>query len=74
MGTLTGVFSQEADIESYTPAVLDYINFCTEAAMTTRTNKVFPNQKPWFNHKVRFLLQAMEDAFRSGHIPAYSIA
>lgn len=44
-----GVFSEGSDLEGYTSALLDFINFCTEAVLPTKTIRVFPNQKPWFN-------------------------
>lgn len=67
-----GVFAEGADLEEYADSVLGYINYCTENVTTQKTIKVFPNQKPWFNSKVRRLLQERDAAFRSGDQQAYT--
>ena len=61
-------------MEEYTSNVLDYIQFCTETVLRTRTIKVFPNQKPWFDGNVGSLLRARDTAFRSGDMLAYRTA
>ena len=61
-------------MEEYTSNVLDYIQFGTETVLRTRTIKVFPNQKPWFDGNVRSLLRARDTAFRSGDRLAYRTA
>lgn len=66
-----GIFAEGTDLESHTSAVLSCISYCTESVITTRTVKVFPNQKPWLNSKVRTLLRAQDVAFRSGDQQAY---
>ena len=66
------MFAQGADLEEYTSAVLAYLHFCTETVMTTKTIKVFPNQKPWLDRNMRLLLG--DAAFRSGDKPAYKSA
>ncbi|KAK3543143.1 hypothetical protein QTP70_011677 [Hemibagrus guttatus] len=48
--------------------------FCTDTVLTTKTIKVFPNQKPWLDRKVRSLLKARNVAYRSGDRLAYSNA
>ena len=68
------VFSQGANLEEDTSNVLDYIQFCTETVLRTRTIKVFPNQKPWFDGNVRSLLRGSDTAFTSGDRPAYRTA
>ncbi|KAK3532935.1 hypothetical protein QTP70_003799 [Hemibagrus guttatus] len=52
------LFIQSADLEEYSSSVLAYITFCTDTVLTTKTIKVFPNQKPWLARKVRSLLKA----------------
>lgn len=68
------VFSQGASLGEYTSAVLDYINFCTKAVLTTKTIRVFPNQKLWLNSNVRSPLRSRDAAFRSGNMLAYTEA
>ncbi|KAK0135194.1 RNA-directed DNA polymerase from mobile element jockey [Merluccius polli] len=69
-----GVFKEASDLETYTTSVLDYVQFCTDAVLPTKTIKVFPNQKPWMDSTVRSLLRARDTAFRSGDRLAYSSA
>ena len=64
--TDSGVFAEGTDLDEHTSAVLDYISFCTEIVTETKTVKMFPNQKPWLNSKVKTLLKACDTAFRSG--------
>ena len=61
-------------MEGHTSAVLSYISFCTESVTTTKTVKVFPNQKPWLNSEVRALLRARDSAFKSGDQQVYKEA
>jgi len=51
-----GIYAEETDLDGHTPAVLSYINFSAVNVPGTKAVKVFPNQKPWFNSKVRTLL------------------
>ncbi|KAK3567875.1 hypothetical protein QTP86_027317 [Hemibagrus guttatus] len=72
--TQTGSCLHSADLEEYSSSVLAYIAFCTIIVLTTKTIKVFPNQKPWLDRKVRSLLKARNIAYRSGDRLAYSNA
>ena len=72
--TVWEVFSLGANLEEYTSKVLDYIQVCTETVLRTRTIKVFPDQKPWFDGNVRSLLRVRDTAFRSGGMRAYRTA
>ncbi|KAK3554035.1 hypothetical protein QTP70_019154 [Hemibagrus guttatus] len=47
------LFTQSADLEEYSSSVLAYIAFCTDTVLTTKTIKVFPNQKPSLDRNVR---------------------
>ncbi len=60
-----GLFAEGANLDEYASSVLGYINVCTGNVITQKTIKVFPNRTPWFNAKVRALLQE-DAAFRSG--------
>ncbi|KAK3559559.1 hypothetical protein QTP86_013724, partial [Hemibagrus guttatus] len=51
-----------------------YIAFCTDTVLTTKTIKVFPNQKPWLDWKECSLLKARNITYRSGDRLAYSNA
>ncbi|KAK3560215.1 hypothetical protein QTP86_000764 [Hemibagrus guttatus] len=53
------LFTQSADLEEYRSSILAYIAFCTDTVLTTKTIKVFPNQKPWLDRKVCSLLKAL---------------
>lgn len=46
------LFAQSTDLEEYDSSVLAYIAFCTNTVLATKTIKVFPNQKPWFDRHV----------------------
>lgn len=64
-------FAQGADAEEYTSFVLARVQFCTEAVLTAKTLKVFPNQKPWLVTDVRSLFRAQDGVFRTGNMLAY---
>uniref|UniRef100_A0A3B3I9A9 Reverse transcriptase domain-containing protein n=1 Tax=Oryzias latipes TaxID=8090 RepID=A0A3B3I9A9_ORYLA len=68
------VFKDGSDLEAYTTSVLSYVQFCTDAVLPTKSIKVYPNQKPWFDGTVRSLLKARDAAYRSGDRLAYSRA
>ncbi|KAK3570817.1 hypothetical protein QTP86_027623, partial [Hemibagrus guttatus] len=72
--TVWELFTQSADLEEYSSTVLAYIAFCTDTVLTTKTIKLFPNQKPWLDRKVRSLLKARNVACRLGDRLAYSNA
>ncbi len=55
----------QSDLELYTSTVLSYINFCTDIVTLEKQIKVYPNQKPWFNNRVRELLRVRDAALRS---------
>ncbi|KAF0047409.1 hypothetical protein F2P81_001042 [Scophthalmus maximus] len=44
---------EQGDLEEYSSSVLAYVAFCTETVLTTKTIKVFPNQKPWLDGNVQ---------------------
>ncbi|KAM4573377.1 uncharacterized protein PAE49_008206 [Odontesthes bonariensis] len=68
------VFKDSSDLEAYTSSVLDYLQFCTDAVLPTKTIKVFPNQKSWCDSTVQSLLKARDAAYRSGDRMAHSRA
>jgi len=75
LSALTGECSSRgADLEEFTSSVLSYINFCTDAVLTTKTITVFPNEKPWVDSTARALLKVQDDANRSSDRLTYSRA
>lgn len=68
------MFAQNTDFEEHCSSVLSYIAFCNNTVLTTKTIKVFSNQKPRFKGMVRTLLKAWDAAYRSGDGLAYSKA
>ncbi len=52
------------NIHEYTETVSDYIGWCTSICVPTRTVRIYPNQKPWFNADIRRKIRKRCDAFR----------
>ncbi len=44
------------DMDTHTIVVSDYIKFCVESVIPTKTYKMFPNNKPWVSKKLKQLL------------------
>ena len=69
------VFKEATDnIHDYTETVSGYIEWCTSICIPTRTTRVFPNQKPWFNADVRLKIRNRCAAFKSGDTTEYKRA
>ena len=45
--------------------ITEYINFCVDSIIPSRTVKCFPNNKPWFTTDLRELLNRKKRAFRN---------
>ncbi|XP_062863986.1 tyrosine-protein kinase receptor [Trichomycterus rosablanca] len=54
------------DIDSLTHCITDYVNFCVENTVPTKTVRCFSNNKPWINPDIKALLKKKKRAFRSG--------
>ncbi|XP_078810597.1 uncharacterized protein LOC144994953 [Oryzias latipes] len=54
------------DIDGMTDCITEYIKFCEESVMPTRTVRCFPNNKPWISCDLKNLLNRKKRAFRSG--------
>ena len=54
------------DIDNLTDCLMDYINFCVENTVPTRTVRCFSNNKPWINPEIKALLKEEKRAFKSG--------
>ena len=59
--------SHGEDIDSLTGCVTDYVNFCVDNTVSTRTVRCFSNNKPWINPNIKALLKEKNRAFRSGN-------
>ena len=68
------VFSDSATLHEYTEAVIDYVKFCVDSCIPTRTFRVYPNEKPWVNRDVRVKLYERTVAFKSGDDARYKTA
>nr|XP_057907087.1 uncharacterized protein LOC131104187 [Doryrhamphus excisus] len=55
------------DIDSLTDCITDYINFCVENTVPTRTVRCFSNNKPWINPDIKALLKEKKRVFKSGN-------
>lgn len=58
----------------FTDSVLCYIKNCIETVTVDKCIRIYPNQKPWMNKKVRQLLKERNNAFKSGDTAIYSTA
>ncbi|KAI4897881.1 hypothetical protein NFI96_029587, partial [Prochilodus magdalenae] len=54
------------DIDGLTECITDYINFCVDSTVPTRTVKCYPNNKPWVTKDIKALLNKKKRAFRAG--------
>ena len=46
--------------------VCDYIRFCEDMIIPTKTIKVFPNNKPWITKSIKILLNEKKIVFQTG--------
>ncbi|KAI3361240.1 hypothetical protein L3Q82_013435 [Scortum barcoo] len=54
-------------VVSQPTALTDYINFCVENTVPTRTVRSFSNSKPWIPQDIKALLKKKRRAFESGN-------
>ncbi len=59
--------ASDDDIEAYSDKVMCFIRKCIEDVVSTKTIRIYPNQKPWTNSDVRSALSARTSAFKSGN-------
>ena len=55
-----------ADVNEAADVVCDYIRFCEDMIIPTKTIKVSPNNKPWITKSVTALLNEKKIAFQKG--------
>lgn len=69
------IFREASDnIHKYTDTVSSYIEWYTSICIPSRTIRVLPNQKPWFNADVRIKIKKRSIAFKSGDVMEYKHA
>ncbi|PIK54233.1 hypothetical protein BSL78_08860 [Apostichopus japonicus] len=59
-----GVF-QDDDTNNRVTAVSQYINFCVESIVPTKTRWVFPNSKPWLSKDLKVLMKQKHVAYHN---------
>ncbi|KAK0141045.1 RNA-directed DNA polymerase from mobile element jockey [Merluccius polli] len=60
------IFLKDTDIDSATEATTDYINFCIESVIPTKTIKRYPNNKSYFTPDIMDCIKRKKGAFKSG--------
>ncbi|KAJ8412582.1 hypothetical protein AAFF_G00129180 [Aldrovandia affinis] len=55
------------DIDGLTKCITDYINFCVDCNVPTRTVHCYSNNKPWVTRDIKAILNAKKRAFRAGN-------
>jgi len=63
-----------SNIHDYTETVSDYISWCTSICVPSKTVRVFPNQKPWFNTDIRTKIKKRQEAFNASDSEEYKRA
>ena len=59
------VFRADNDLHSYTETVIDYVRFCEETCIPTKTVTSYPNNKPWCNKAIQSKIRAKDAAYRN---------
>ncbi|KAI4896520.1 hypothetical protein NFI96_029536, partial [Prochilodus magdalenae] len=54
------------DIDEVTSCVTDYINFCVDSVVPSKTIRCFANNKPWVTSNLKHLLNQKKRAFKTG--------
>ncbi|TWW56008.1 hypothetical protein D4764_09G0010580 [Takifugu flavidus] len=55
----------EEDIDGMTDRLTDYLNFCVDVVVPTKTVQCYPNNKPWVTQEVKDVLNKKKKAFRN---------
>ena len=53
--------------DELTETITDYIRFCEDRVITTKTIRVFPNNKPWLTKELKTDLVKKKQAFIAGN-------
>ena len=63
------MFSQSCDtLDELTTVITDYITYCVDSIIPTRTIKVYLNNKPWITKEFKSVLNDKKRAFCAGNI------
>ena len=54
------------DIDRKFDCFTEYINFCRDTVIPTKTVCCFPNNKPWITSDIKAILNQKKEAFRDG--------
>ena len=63
---LLGTDENSMDIDSQVDCFTEYINFCRDTVIPTKTVRCFPNNKPWITSDIKAILNQKKKAFRDG--------
>ena len=55
------------DLDQYTETVCDYIKFCVDQCIPTKTITVHSNNKMWFNEKIKSKIKKKDQAYKTKH-------
>ena len=53
------------DLDEYSETVTAYISFCEDLCLPTKTVTQYPNNKPWFDSRLRAKLRAKDEAYKT---------
>ncbi|XP_063072731.1 uncharacterized protein LOC134463464 [Engraulis encrasicolus] len=56
------------DLEEATACTTDYINFCMDIVVPTKTIRCYPNNKPWVTRDVKQLLNRKKKLFKENNL------
>lgn len=65
--TMWDVFCEDQYIDSLTRCVTDYINFCVDSTILTKTVRLFANNKPWITPDIKGILKGKQKCFKLGN-------
>ncbi len=68
------VFRDPNNLCEYADTVTDYVKFCVDSCIPTRTIRSYTNQKPWINSDVRTRLKERSAAYKAGDKERYKEA
>lgn len=57
--------AHDEDIDGMTHCLTDYLNFCVDVVVPTKTVRCYPNNKPWITQKVKDVLNRKKKAFKT---------
>ena len=66
--TVWDIFIESADnLDQLTETVSDYINFCVQLTIPSRTIKIFANNKPWITPEIKGMINKKKQVFGKGN-------